>query len=41
MLIGVAILFVIIALLIFSGKGSFLIIGYNIASNEEKKEYNE
>ncbi|MBL4933266.1 DUF3784 domain-containing protein [Clostridium paridis] len=41
MLIGVAILFLIIALLIFSGKGSFLIIGYNIASKEEKEEYNE
>jgi hypothetical protein len=41
MLIGVAIVFLIIALLIFSGKGSFLIIGYNIASKEEKKEYNE
>ena len=34
-------LFVIFGIVLFCGKGSFLIAGYNTANPEEKAEYNE
>lgn len=37
----VVIILVIISVLLLSGKGSFLIAGYNTASKEEKEKYNE
>lgn len=37
----VVIILVIISGLLLSGKGSFLIAGYNTASKEEKEEYNQ
>jgi len=37
----VVIICVIISIILLSGKGSFLIAGYNTASKEEKEKYNE
>ena len=36
-----ALLFVVLGIVLFCGKGSFLIAGYNTASPEEKAEYDE
>ena len=36
-----ALLFVILGIVLFCGKGSFLIAGYNTASPEEKAEFDE
>lgn len=37
----VVILFVIITIILLTGKGGFLIAGYNLASKKEKAKYNE
>jgi len=36
----IVILFAVMSILILSGKGNFLIAGYNTASKEEKEKYN-
>lgn len=36
---GVAALFAVLSILLLSGKGSWLIAGYNTASPEEKAKY--
>ena len=41
MLWGIVILFAILSALLLSGKGSFLIAGYNTASEKEKAHYDE
>lgn len=41
MLIGLAVIFLLIALLLFTGKGSWLIAGYNTSSKEEKEKYDQ
>lgn len=38
---GVAIIFAIFAIVLWSGKGSFLIAGYNTASKQERARYDE
>lgn len=38
---GISILFAVITLVLLSGKGSFLIAGYNTASKADKSHYNE
>ena len=37
----ISIIFLIISILLLMGKGSFLIAGYNTASEKEKAKYNE
>ena len=37
----ISIIFLIISILLLMGKGSFLIAGYNTASEKEKSNYNE
>lgn len=41
MMWGIVILFAVLSALLLSGKGSFLIAGYNTASEKEKARYNE
>ena len=41
MLIGLSVTFLLISLLLFTGKGSWLIAGYNTASKEEKEKYDQ
>ncbi|GAA0736526.1 DUF3784 domain-containing protein [Clostridium oceanicum] len=40
-LVAVTLLFVILGIVLKCGKGSFLIAGYNMASEEEKAKYDE
>lgn len=41
MLIGLAGVFLLISLLLFTGKGTWLIAGYNTSSKKEKEKYDE
>ena len=41
MLIGLSVIFLLISLLLFTGKGSWLIAGYNTASKKEKEKYDQ
>ncbi|MDS0524343.1 DUF3784 domain-containing protein [Clostridium sp. SHJSY1] len=41
LMISLDIIFVIISITLLRGKGSFLIAGYNTATEEEKRKYNE
>ena len=41
MLIGVCLLFLILGIVFLSGRGAFLIAGYNTMSKERKSQYNE
>lgn len=41
MLIGLAVVFLLISLLLFTGKGTWLIAGYNTSSKKEKEKYDE
>jgi len=41
MVIGLALVFLLISILLFTGKGSWLIAGYNTSSKEQKEKYNE
>lgn len=41
MLIGLAVVFLLISLLLFTGKGAWLIAGYNTSSKKEKEKYDE
>ncbi len=38
---SVALLFIILGIVFFQGKGAFLIAGYNTSSKAEKEKYNE
>ena len=40
-LLVIALLFLVISLFLLNGKGSWLIAGYNTASQEERDKYNE
>lgn len=41
MIVALALMFLIISILMFFGKGKWLIAGYNTASEEEKKKYDD
>ncbi len=41
MLLGIALVFIILAVVFLCGKGSFLIAGYNTASAAERAKYDE
>jgi len=41
MLIGLAVVFLLISLLLFTGKGTWLIAGYNTSSKKQKEKYDE
>lgn len=41
MLKGLAAVFLIVSVMLFSGKGSWLIAGYNTSPKEEKEKYDE
>ena len=41
MLIGLSVIFLLISLSLFTGKGSWLIAGYNTASKKEKEKYDK